>query len=95
MLLRAHSPPEFQHIGDKYADLIQEAIDYHQLEFDDVTFITAEDDPFIARVRETVALPLRPLTRQRPPPAAAPRRAARAVALRLVYRGAAEPALQV
>jgi chromosomal replication initiator protein len=36
---------EFQHIGDKYSDLIQEAIDCQSLEFDDVCFITAEEDP--------------------------------------------------
>ena len=30
--------PEFQHIGDKYGDLIQEAIDLQSLEFDDVSF---------------------------------------------------------
>ena len=33
--------PEFQHIGDKYGDLIQEAIDLQSLEFDDVVFVTA------------------------------------------------------
>jgi chromosomal replication initiator protein len=38
---------EFQHIGDKYGDLIQEAIDLQSLEFDDVSFVTAEDDPSI------------------------------------------------
>src|ERR1700749_653835 len=37
--------PEFQHIGDKYSDLIQEAIDSQALEFDDVSFVTAEEDP--------------------------------------------------
>ena len=36
---------EFQHIGDKYGDLIQEAIDLQSLEFDDVQFVTAEEDP--------------------------------------------------
>jgi len=36
---------EFQHIGDKYSDLIQEAIDSQSLEFDDVQFVTAEEDP--------------------------------------------------
>ena len=36
---------EFQHIGDKYSDLIQEAIDSQALEFDDVQFVTAEEDP--------------------------------------------------
>jgi chromosomal replication initiator protein len=33
---------EFQHIGEKYADLIQEAIDNLGMEFDDVEFIPAE-----------------------------------------------------
>src|SRR5664280_1926746 len=37
--------PEFQHVGDKYGDLIQEAIDLQSLEFDDVCFVTAEEDP--------------------------------------------------
>src|ERR1035441_5221419 len=36
---------DFQHIGDKYGDLIQEAIDLQSLEFDDVCFVTAEEDP--------------------------------------------------
>jgi len=36
---------EFQHIGDKYSDLIQEAIDSQSLEFDDVQFVTIEEDP--------------------------------------------------
>ncbi len=44
--------PEFQHIAERYTDLIQEAIDALQLEFDDVTFITAEEDPTLTRVRE-------------------------------------------
>ena len=39
--------PEFQHIGDRYGDLIQEAIDLQSLELDDVTFVTAEEDPSI------------------------------------------------
>src|SRR6516225_4191859 len=39
--------PEFQHIGDKYGDLIQEAIDLQSLELDDVSFVTAEEDPSI------------------------------------------------
>ncbi|MEO5937105.1 MAG: chromosomal replication initiator protein DnaA [Terriglobales bacterium] len=37
--------PEFRHIGDKYADLIQEAMDKLSLEFKDVQFVTAEEDP--------------------------------------------------
>jgi chromosomal replication initiator protein len=39
--------PEFQHIGDKYGDLIQEAIDLQALDLDDVSFVTAEEDPSI------------------------------------------------
>ena len=42
---------EFQHIGDKYGDLIQEAIDLQSLEFDDVCFVTVEDDPSVPPVR--------------------------------------------
>ena len=34
--------PEFRHIGEKYADLIQEAIETLGLGFDDVEFVTAE-----------------------------------------------------
>jgi len=44
--------PEFQHIGDKYGDLIQEAIDLQSLEFDDVSFVTAEEDPSIPPPRK-------------------------------------------
>src|SRR5215471_5069663 len=36
---------EFRHVGDKYADLIQEAIDNLGLDFQDVQFVTPEDDP--------------------------------------------------
>ncbi len=43
---------EFQHIGEKYGDLIQEAIDLQSLEFDDVSFVTAEDDPSIPPQRK-------------------------------------------
>jgi chromosomal replication initiator protein len=39
--------PEFQHIGDKYGDLIQEAIDLQSIDVDDVSFVTAEEDPSI------------------------------------------------
>ncbi len=44
--------PEFQHIGDKYGDLIQEAIDLLKLEFEDVSFVTAEEDPSIPPQRK-------------------------------------------
>src|SRR5882757_9984415 len=36
---------EFRHIGEKYADLIQEAMDNLAMEFEDVQFVTAEEDP--------------------------------------------------
>ncbi len=36
---------EFRHVGDKYADLIQEAIDNLGLEYADVKFVTPDDDP--------------------------------------------------
>src|SRR4030081_3623407 len=42
---------EFRHEGDKYADLIQEAIDNLGLEFNDVKFVTPEDDPAATTVR--------------------------------------------
>ena len=37
--------PEFRHIGEKFGDLIQEAIDTIVPEYQDVKFITAEEDP--------------------------------------------------
>ncbi len=44
--------PEFRNVGDRYGDLIQEAIENLQLDFDDVTFITPDEDPTLPRVRE-------------------------------------------
>ena len=43
---------EFQHIGDKYSDLVGEAIDLLKLEVDDVAFVTQEDDPSQPPVRK-------------------------------------------
>ena len=43
---------EFQHIGDKYGDLIQEAIDLNSLEFDEVCFVTASEDPTLPPQRK-------------------------------------------
>ena len=43
---------EFQHIGQKYADLIQEAIDNLHLEIETVTFQTPAQDPAAPKVRE-------------------------------------------
>jgi chromosomal replication initiator protein len=38
---------DFQHVGDRYADLISEAIDKLELELDDVQFVTLENDPSV------------------------------------------------
>ncbi len=43
---------DFQHIGDRYADLIQEAIDNLGLEIETVTFTTPERDPRNPKVRD-------------------------------------------
>ena len=43
---------EFEKVGEKYADLIQEAIDNLQLDIDEVTFQTPQQDPTAPRVRE-------------------------------------------
>jgi chromosomal replication initiator protein len=55
--------PEFQHIGEKYGDLIQEAIDLQSMDYDDVSFVTAEEDPSIPPVRKDTGfgpVPARP-----------------------------------
>src|ERR1035437_9834203 len=44
--------PEFQHLGDRYSDLIQEAIEQQGLELDDVCFVTAEEAPSIPPQRK-------------------------------------------
>jgi len=43
-------------VGDKYADLIQEAIDNLGLEYQDVKFVTAEDDPSNTPIRHNGGL---------------------------------------
>jgi chromosomal replication initiator protein len=43
--------PEFRHIGDKFGDLIQEAMDTLEPDYQDVKFITAEEDPSAPPVR--------------------------------------------
>jgi len=61
---------EFQHIGDKYGDLIQEAIDLQSLEFDDVVFVTASEDPSIPPQRKDGGFgPLSAHAPTAPPPA--------------------------
>jgi chromosomal replication initiator protein len=49
--------PEFQHVGDRYGDLIQEAIDKLGLELDEVNFVTPENDPSAPRLREDGGFP--------------------------------------
>ena len=44
--------PEFQHLGDRYSDLIQEAIELQELELDDVCFVTSEEDPSVPPQRK-------------------------------------------
>ncbi len=43
---------QFQEIGDRYGDIIQEAIEALQMEFEEVMFVTPEQDPSAARVRD-------------------------------------------
>jgi chromosomal replication initiator protein len=42
---------EFRHVGDKYADLIQEALDNLNMDYRDVEFVTPEADPAATPVR--------------------------------------------
>jgi chromosomal replication initiator protein len=42
---------EFRHVGDKYADLIQEALDNLNMDYQDVEFVTPDDDPASTPVR--------------------------------------------
>ena len=69
--------PEFQHIGDKYGDLIQEAIDVQSLDFDDVSFVTAEEDPSIPPQRKDGGFGPVPSHAPTAPPPAPPASAAR------------------
>lgn len=43
---------EFQHIGDRYGDLIQEAIEVLQMDFDDVSFVTQAEESETGRMRQ-------------------------------------------
>jgi chromosomal replication initiator protein len=43
---------DIQQICDRYGDIIQEAMESLQLEFEEVKFVTPEQDPAAARVRE-------------------------------------------
>jgi chromosomal replication initiator protein len=53
---------EFRHVGDKYADLIQEAVDNLGMEFQEVKFVTPEDDPASTPVRHDGGLSAHPVT---------------------------------
>ncbi|RXH58471.1 chromosomal replication initiator protein DnaA [Granulicella sibirica] len=69
---------EFEKVGEKYADLIQEAIDNLQLDIDDVTFQTPQQDPSAPRVREDggfAPLPSHSLNAPRPSRPGAPAQA--------------------
>jgi chromosomal replication initiator protein len=63
--------PEFRHIEEKYADLIQEALDNLNLEFQDVKFVTPEDDPAATPVRHDGGLSAATAAAQAHTPAAA------------------------
>jgi chromosomal replication initiator protein len=47
---------EFRHVSDKYADLIQEAVDNLGLGYEEVKFVTAEDDPSNTLIRHNGGL---------------------------------------
>jgi chromosomal replication initiator protein len=51
---------EFRRVGDRYADLIQEALDNLGLEYQDVQFVTPEDDPAATPVRHDGGLTAHP-----------------------------------
>src|SRR5260370_1025892 len=49
--------PEFRHIEEKFGDLIQEALDVLSPEYQDVKYITAEEDKTAAPVRPAAGCP--------------------------------------
>jgi chromosomal replication initiator protein len=51
---------DFRQIADRYCDVIQEAIDNLGLEYDDVKFVTEEDDPTYTPVRRDGGFPPQP-----------------------------------
>src|SRR5215469_27939 len=61
---------EFRHVGDKYADLIQEAVDNLGLEYQDVKFVTPEDDPAATPIRHDGGLSARASAAPAPAPSA-------------------------
>ena len=81
---------EFQDVCEKYADLIQEAIDNLGLDIETVTFTTPQQDPSAPRVREDGGFAPVPSHNSNAPHLAPllrlARPCARAVALRLEHR---------
>src|SRR5215471_4634599 len=71
---------EFRNVGDKYADLIQEALDNLNMDYQDVQFVAPEDDPAATPVRHNGGLS--------PVPASAP--GAQAAQSRFDWDGAAQ-----
>src|SRR5271163_2797323 len=59
---------EFRHVGDKYADLIQEAVDNLGLGYEDVKFVTAEDDPSNTPIRHNGGLSIHTSNAPQPSP---------------------------
>ena len=43
---------QFEHVGERYGDLIREAIENFDLDVDEVKFVTAENDPSVPKTRE-------------------------------------------
>jgi chromosomal replication initiator protein len=69
---------DFQQLGDRYGDLIQEAIEQLDLELDDVCFVTAEEDPSIPPQRKDGGfgpVPAHALTAPQPTPTRTPEQA--------------------
>ena len=67
---------DFQHVADKYSDLIQEAMDQAGLELDQVVFVTAEADPSVPQMRRDGGFA--PQTERTPTPTGPRRRTATA-----------------
>jgi chromosomal replication initiator protein len=63
---------EYRREGDKYADLIQEAVDDLGLGYEDVKFVTAEDDPSNTPIRHNGGLSAFPSSNSGPQPVSAP-----------------------
>src|SRR5580698_95242 len=63
---------EYRREGDKYADLIQEAVDDLGLGYEDVKFVTAEDDPSNTPIRHNGGLSAFPVSGSGPQPVSGP-----------------------